>query len=233
MDSRKNGPWNGFRAGIPGLAGSCAEPVCGRNVLPSLRDPGAHYAPSTLRRRDDDLRRRRLLSGVPPGGREHLLPQGSVGAFRPGFGPVRQAPACQVPCGSGEDTGGPHIPWKHLRLLRYHKAYRPFLRSPDGETGRRSGLKIRRPQGRGGSNPPPGTKHMCQVPRRGQVDLFSLAQPRSSRPSQADGVASHLAFQRNQAHRKRYGKPGCAGCWQPGDGAICCLNSKRTDALPA
>ena len=30
--------------------------------------------------------------------------------------------------------------------------------SPDGEIGRRSGLKIRRPQGRGGSSPPPGTK---------------------------------------------------------------------------
>jgi hypothetical protein len=29
--------------------------------------------------------------------------------------------------------------------------------SPDGEIGRRSGLKIRRPQGRGGSSPPPGT----------------------------------------------------------------------------
>jgi len=28
---------------------------------------------------------------------------------------------------------------------------------PDGETGRRSGLKIRRPQGCGGSSPPPGT----------------------------------------------------------------------------
>ena len=28
---------------------------------------------------------------------------------------------------------------------------------PDGEIGRRSGLKIRRPQGRGGSSPPPGT----------------------------------------------------------------------------
>src|SRR5580658_10523129 len=27
----------------------------------------------------------------------------------------------------------------------------------DGGTGRRSGLKIRRPQGRGGSTPPPGT----------------------------------------------------------------------------
>ena len=29
---------------------------------------------------------------------------------------------------------------------------------PDGEIGRRSGLKIRRPQGRGGSSPPLGTK---------------------------------------------------------------------------
>ena len=28
---------------------------------------------------------------------------------------------------------------------------------PDGEIGRRSGLKIRGPQGRGGSSPPPGT----------------------------------------------------------------------------
>jgi hypothetical protein len=30
-------------------------------------------------------------------------------------------------------------------------------KSPDGEIGRRSGLKIRRPQGRGGSSPPLGT----------------------------------------------------------------------------
>ena len=29
----------------------------------------------------------------------------------------------------------------------------------DGGTGRRSGLKIRRSQGRGGSTPPPGTTH--------------------------------------------------------------------------
>jgi hypothetical protein len=28
---------------------------------------------------------------------------------------------------------------------------------PDGEIGRRSGLKIRGPQGCGGSSPPPGT----------------------------------------------------------------------------
>ena len=33
----------------------------------------------------------------------------------------------------------------------------PIFR-PDGEIGRRSGLKIRRPKGRGGSSPPPGTK---------------------------------------------------------------------------
>jgi hypothetical protein len=30
---------------------------------------------------------------------------------------------------------------------------------PDGEIGRRSGLKIRRPQGRGGSSPPLGTNN--------------------------------------------------------------------------
>ena len=33
---------------------------------------------------------------------------------------------------------------------------------PDGEIGRRSGLKIRRPQGRGGSSPPPGTNKINQ-----------------------------------------------------------------------
>src|ERR1700677_4849333 len=33
---------------------------------------------------------------------------------------------------------------------------------PDGEIGRRSGLKIRRPQGRGGSSPPPGTSKIKQ-----------------------------------------------------------------------
>ena len=31
-------------------------------------------------------------------------------------------------------------------------------RSPDGEIGRHSGLKIRREQSHGGSSPPPGTK---------------------------------------------------------------------------
>jgi hypothetical protein len=31
------------------------------------------------------------------------------------------------------------------------------IAGPDGEIGRRSGLKIRRPQGHGGSSPPPGT----------------------------------------------------------------------------
>jgi hypothetical protein len=33
----------------------------------------------------------------------------------------------------------------------------PLRQCPDGEIGRRSGLKIRRPQGRGGSSPPLGT----------------------------------------------------------------------------
>jgi hypothetical protein len=45
-----------------------------------------------------------------------------------------------------------------------HNSIKPFIliclstACPDGEIGRRSGLKIRRPQGRGGSSPPPGTK---------------------------------------------------------------------------
>ena len=34
---------------------------------------------------------------------------------------------------------------------------------PDGEIGRRSGLKIRRPQGRGGSSPPPGTNQYAPL----------------------------------------------------------------------
>jgi hypothetical protein len=36
-------------------------------------------------------------------------------------------------------------------------AYPGHSPGPDGEIGRRSGLKIRRPQGRGGSSPPLGT----------------------------------------------------------------------------
>ena len=49
-----------------------------------------------------------------------------------------------------------------LRRLR-HNSLKPFIlicfskASPDGEIGRRSGLKIRREQSRGGSSPPPGT----------------------------------------------------------------------------
>src|ERR1700679_3335436 len=35
--------------------------------------------------------------------------------------------------------------------------------SPDGEIGRRSGLKIRRPQGRGGSSPPLGTNRINKL----------------------------------------------------------------------
>src|ERR1700761_3591029 len=49
--------------------------------------------------------------------------------------------------------------------------------SPDGEIGRRSGLKIRRPQGRGGSSPPPGTnvagvKHGEHVGSRGNASTL-------------------------------------------------------------
>src|SRR5665213_1295950 len=36
---------------------------------------------------------------------------------------------------------------------------------PDGEIGRRSGLKIRRPQGRGGSSPPLGTNIINDLDR--------------------------------------------------------------------
>ena len=41
---------------------------------------------------------------------------------------------------------------------------------PDGEIGRRSGLKIRRSQGRGGSSPPPGTRKQMSS-RRGGYSL--------------------------------------------------------------
>ena len=49
----------------------------------------------------------------------------------------------------------------------------PLQQCPDGEIGRRSGLKIRRPQGRGGSSPPLGTKiksiALANLPRRDEV----------------------------------------------------------------
>ena len=57
---------------------------------------------------------------------------------------------------------------KKVRCLSYHKTCRLSLRRPDGEIGRRSGLKIRRPQGRGGSSPPLGTNKFngLQGPQR-------------------------------------------------------------------
>jgi hypothetical protein len=48
----------------------------------------------------------------------------------------------------------------------------PNQHCPDGEIGRRSGLKIRRPQGRAGSSPPLGTNMLNQIHN---VDL-SLAE---------------------------------------------------------
>jgi hypothetical protein len=54
---------------------------------------------------------------------------------------------------------------------------------PDGEIGRRSGLKIRRPQGRGGSSPPLGTNkinHLCDLdllPAEPPVRLVLLLVP--------------------------------------------------------
>jgi hypothetical protein len=53
---------------------------------------------------------------------------------------------------SGAPPNGCAILWKH----------RP-PRSRDGGTGRRSGLKIRRSQGRGGSTPPPGTNKINKI----------------------------------------------------------------------
>jgi hypothetical protein len=43
---------------------------------------------------------------------------------------------------------------------------------PDGEIGRRSGLKIRRPQGRGGSSPPLGTKPLGNFWLGGYSGMF-------------------------------------------------------------
>ena len=49
------------------------------------------------------------------------------------------------------------IPQTPVRTVDYHKVSRLRLQRPDGEIGRRSGLKIRRPQGHRGSSPLPGT----------------------------------------------------------------------------
>jgi hypothetical protein len=78
MDSRKNGPWNGFRAGKPDETGPCAGSVRGRDLLPALRRPGSDHAPPVVRRRDADLRQRPLFRRVPVGRRDHQLPQASV-----------------------------------------------------------------------------------------------------------------------------------------------------------
>src|ERR1700722_14926337 len=50
MDSRKNGPWYCFCPGKSGKAGSCPKPICGRDVMPSLRNHGAHHTTATLQR---------------------------------------------------------------------------------------------------------------------------------------------------------------------------------------
>ena len=48
--------------------------------------------------------------------------------------------------------------YRHSNSQAHGNCRNALCYCPDGETGRRSGLKIRRPQGRGGSNPPLGTK---------------------------------------------------------------------------
>ena len=45
----------------------------------------------------------------------------------------------------------------------------------DGGTGRRSGLKIRRPSGLGGSTPPPGTNLFNQLTEEGGLAAISSA----------------------------------------------------------
>jgi hypothetical protein len=49
----------------------------------------------------------------------------------------------------------------------------PNRQCPDGEIGRRSGLKIRRPQGRGGSSPPLGTMNIKDL--TGNQVTFTVA----------------------------------------------------------
>jgi len=82
MDSRKNGPRNSFHAGKPCAVRPSAQFVCGRPILPALRNHRIDYAPPTVWRRCDDLRRRLLLGRVPAGGRDHPIPQGAIGDGR-------------------------------------------------------------------------------------------------------------------------------------------------------
>ena len=70
-----------------------------------------------------------------------------------------------VPVAGSKRTLDCGLARQQVRCLGYDKACRPKFQSPDGEIGRRSGLKIRRPQGRGGSNPPPGTNTINTIQR--------------------------------------------------------------------
>ncbi len=59
---------------------------------------------------------------------------------------------------SPPERSGQRIAGNEAARFSYHNE-KAVLPCPDGEIGRRSGLKIRRPQGRGGSSPPLGTKY--------------------------------------------------------------------------
>src|SRR5271155_5735204 len=61
-------------------------------------------------------------------------------------------------------------------------------KSRDGGTGRRSGLKIRRPSGLGGSTPPPGTK-----PKSPQNERLAVAGfPHQTSLKQTQRISRHL-----------------------------------------
>ena len=141
--------------------GQAQNPFVAVMSCPRCGTLGLDYAPSTVRRGDDDLRRRRLFGRVPAGRREYLLPQVFNKSYQSLYRPGKE---CQV---SAESTlveavavSPPEEAGRELRVMRPFFSYDNeghVLPSPDGEIGRRSGLKIRRPQGRGGSSPPLGT----------------------------------------------------------------------------
>jgi hypothetical protein len=79
---------------------------------------------------------------------------------------------------------------------------------PDGEIGRRSGLKIRRPQGRGGSSPPLGTKDKT-IKINNLQRHEPLTTGRRLRCPNSSGAGSSAGFY-----------------------LVCCLRPRRTKTIP-